>query len=757
MRNCLDTNNKALVVLGTNLGKSTTVLQYISSSNLNTIVLVPNIAIKTDWENRQKDYPNIISVMTYMEHSNKHNSIDYNNYSLVVCDEVHHIGADVWGSGVKELLENGNIKIIGITATNERTDGINIEDYFKGCTCFGDSVEDAIEKGILHPISYITSIYDTTGIKTEIDKYKAKVDPNDETSKALIGRLDIDVNSLNIKNTLTNPKYKMDGKRKGFVFIPDTTSEKKIRPILEDAYPDAAFRSINSNMDKKDIEENKNWFNSEEDSDKDKYLISINMVSEGVHYKGINTLIMFRSTKSHLVYTQQLGRVLTLSKFENPNAIVFDLVNNIDYVDYNYSIKKGRTILGALKSVQKRKKSKQIIVADETRDIVKDLRKLKQVTSNDWEDWEDKFLFNNYEKLGTMACTKKLNEEWERLGYPKNKRTIGSVHSHATRYLGLNSLYSKVYKIDRETLKIVKEYKSIVEAGKDGYSGGVIGCCQRKYKTSSGYYWCYSSDYNDNWTPPECKYERNRKIYCYNNGKTYNSIKEASKDLNINHSKISRVCNGKETHTNGFQFCWATEANTHVWADISNYTKPTEWTNEQIDYLKNSSYIETGVTSEIIKNLCPHTKDEIMRKARKLGLLIIQGPLHYKSVYCVELDKTFSSMLEAASRVGLNDISGICGVLNGTKKTAGGYHWLRSKNELTDNLKTLVGTQIKQRTITTNKKVMCIETNAVFGSMVAAADYCGIKVASNIRSAIKRNGTAGGYHWKYVEEDKDEI
>lgn len=45
-----------------------------------------------------------------------------------------------------------------------------------------------------------------------------------------------------------------------------------------------------------------------------------------------------------------------------------------------------------------------------------------------------------------------------------------------------------------------------------------------------------------------------------------------------------------------------------------------------------------------------------------------------KAVYCVELDRTFSSQTNAAKELGLypNNISRCC---NGTLKTTGGYHW----------------------------------------------------------------------------------
>ncbi len=50
---------------------------------------------------------------------------------------------------------------------------------------------------------------------------------------------------------------------------------------------------------------------------------------------------------------------------------------------------------------------------------------------------------------------------------------------------------------------------------------------------------------------------KNKKIICLNNNITYSSIKDASKDLGINRSKISLVAKGKRNHTGGFRFIYA--------------------------------------------------------------------------------------------------------------------------------------------------------------------------------------------------------
>ena len=52
------------------------------------------------------------------------------------------------------------------------------------------------------------------------------------------------------------------------------------------------------------------------------------------------------------------------------------------------------------------------------------------------------------------------------------------------------------------------------------------------------------------------------------------------------------------------------------------------------------------------------------------------------------------------------------------------------------------------------KKTLCVETREIFASRGEAAKTKGIKNPGNISSAITgRRNTAGGYHWKYLEEE----
>ena len=162
----LEKNNKALVVLGTGLGKTLTAMNYLYKHTCRGLVICPNKLTKAGWER----YGDFVDVTTYQSFALSYDKIDYSKYGLVIIDEAHHSGYDsesekgaaVWSQGIDYVVSHG-VKLLGLTATPVRSDGIDVGNtVFGGCVCEGRSIEDAIEEGIVHPFSYVTALYDTS-------------------------------------------------------------------------------------------------------------------------------------------------------------------------------------------------------------------------------------------------------------------------------------------------------------------------------------------------------------------------------------------------------------------------------------------------------------------------------------------------------------------------------------------------------------------------------------------------------------------
>ena len=423
----LTEDNKAIVVIGTGLGKTTTALEYCYRHSCRGLVIAPKKIICEDWE--QND---CIDAMTFQSFIVQYNDIDYDRYGVVIIDEVHHSGASKWGAGVQHIINNGN-KVIGLTATPDRLDGVDIVKHlFGGNLCQGLDVLDGINQGILHPFNYIGAYYDAEKVCQAIkDKY------GDKLSVELTGKLDIALNNTpTLKEIIVSNMP--DGKRKGVIFVEKIEDMDEGISLIKEIYPNVEYRKLHSYLNSEELKDIKEWFQKADEG----YLCAINMISEGIHYNNVNTLFMLRRTKSATIFEQQIGRVVTLAIKDDPNAIVYDLVNNSKTVQ-SFKI---RVAESAHRVNERRKsvhstdkmmpayaesepivdeKSKQIIIKEYVSGIDQVLEAIKAFLDRKaWTDEEIEYLKNNIEILPLEDIAAFLN------------KTTGAVHSKAWK-LGL--------------------------------------------------------------------------------------------------------------------------------------------------------------------------------------------------------------------------------------------------------------------------------------------------------------------------------
>lgn len=632
--NLLDTVGRALIVLGTGLGKTTTALQYIKSHQVKALVIGPNNLIKEGWNK----YAGWVDTITYAGFAHKYITINFKQYGLVILDEVHHagfnaelgLGAKVWGQAIQHLIDN-NIKVLGLTATPDRTDGIMLgETLFKDCTCIGRTLEDAIDNNDIHPFSYITSIYDTDGITEELKSLGWHNKTGDPEFAKLEGQIDLVLNRLpSVKKIFEDNMPK--NKRKGIIFIQDIEEADKAMAIFLDAFPNAEFRKLHSSMSKQEIKDNRKWF---EDTDEG-YLIAVNMISEGAHYKGVNTIIMFRKTESYVLFSQQIGRIVTLVKDEDPKAIVFDLVNNINTIKYNDRVKSqnkprlDKEIRKALKR-SKAAKSEQIIVKDYAQDICERLYALKEYCDNSWEEWEISILKSNYASIGPIGCLQQINAFWDSK-YDKavNKyRTYTAILSRA-KILGLK--FEAAYWSEGDIKILYENYSKL--------NGAEI-CAKLLNKPKSSIQKMAA----------RCKLQQ---------GRVWTT--ETIEILKQYYPIEGKYCY-KRIHG-------ATQAATQAQAHLLGLHAPiTIWTEEE-DLLIKQYYPTEGTAA--LNRLPGRTMEQLVNHVRHLGIKKIITGRTAKVVLCVETGEIFKSIKEAATKY---KTSGIYNAIinNGT---SAGYHW----------------------------------------------------------------------------------
>ena len=121
-----------------------------------------------------------------------------------------------------------------------------------------------------------------------------------------------------------------------------------------------------------------------------------------------------------------------------------------------------------------------------------------------------------------------------------------------------------------------------------------------------------------------------------------------------------------------------------------------------------------------------------------------------KPIICVENGTIFESVEQAALTMSLNPC-GISHVLHGRSKTCNGLHF-EYINESSNNEKSECS--LRMNLLGTKPvPIICIETGKIFPTVKSASDE--VKVAKQSISAVLsgRRMTAGGFHWKYLEEN----
>lgn len=391
------TNQSALVYICTGGGKTTTALEYLRLVGGKALVLGPGDTIKTGWEDA-RNWTGLganADVLNYQTFMRDYKTRDLSQYSVIICDEAHHLDAERWGEGVVHALKETNIKIIGLTATPTSKQFDGTDSIFGGRICYGLNLADGIEKGLIHPFGYVQSIYRMEDVKDDFARYGTM-------GTMLWERLNIQANQNKIEDILK--KHMPTNRRKIIVFVSNKDEipfakevMQKYDPIFEST---DCMRTLTCELADDVKADTKRWFddkapseNSDErDYSKDthsKCLITVAMVNEGAHYTGINTLIMFRSTKSVRLYLQQLGRIVVKSDKENPDGVVFDFTNNAESLIYNsdYRIydgpKPSRELAETVGRIKKALSGKEVIYQDYTDDCVATLHALNAARDKD--------------------------------------------------------------------------------------------------------------------------------------------------------------------------------------------------------------------------------------------------------------------------------------------------------------------------------------------------------------------------------------
>lgn len=232
-------------------------------------------------------------------------------FETIIIDEVHRAGAESY----QRIIDYFEPKfLLGMTASPERMDGIDIYDMFNHNIAYDIRLQQALEEDLLCPFHY----FGITDLEIDGESF------DDVTG---IRRFSDLVCEQRVNYILEKAAYYgYSGERvKGLIFC----SRKEEAIELSHQFNERGLRTVFLCGDDspKKREQCIERLTSHSMDDCLDYIFTIDIFNEGVDIPEINQVIMLRPTESPIIFVQQLGR--GLRKYEGKEyVVVLDFIGN---------------------------------------------------------------------------------------------------------------------------------------------------------------------------------------------------------------------------------------------------------------------------------------------------------------------------------------------------------------------------------------------------------------------------------------------
>ncbi|MCF6177398.1 MAG: DEAD/DEAH box helicase family protein [Victivallaceae bacterium] len=248
-------------------------------------------------------------------------------YDYIVLDEFHHAAAKSY----KKLLEYFKPKVLlGLTATPERHDGLDILHYFDNHIAAEIRLPNAINRKLLSPFQYfcITDSIDLSNLSWRGGKY----DPT-ELNRLLTGN---DVRAHLVIDKIDELLLDIQATR-ALCFCASQDHANYMADKLNCSNLNAAALTSRSSTEERRMIQNKL-------RNRDiNFICVVDLYNEGIDIPEIDTVLFLRPTESLTVFLQQLGRGLRLDD-DKECLTVLDFVGNANK-NFNFEAR-FRSLLG---------------------------------------------------------------------------------------------------------------------------------------------------------------------------------------------------------------------------------------------------------------------------------------------------------------------------------------------------------------------------------------------------------------------------
>ena len=354
----LKEHHKCLLVRPTGFGKTKTAVDIMNKYK-HAVFLYPNNNIANAVKNY--DIGNLdLTLYSYNGLCRMYKKMSYKAFkeafekynlknTIFVMDEAHFIGAPTTAIIIEKLMKEicPNANFLGMTATPNRTDKLEIKwHFFDGITAFEYGIGDAFKDDIYVKPYYVFTPLNGNNLEEKLisqinsleissakkDQLKSRVKKNINPQKLNIENLDeiIENNLYKFKNNIDYYKFIL------FFSTFDDIHRKRneIESAFSKVFPNCEINIIIVSSEntryRLNLESIDNLVRRENTID---LIFNVNMLTFGYHVADITGIMMFRQTISNIIYSQQVGRCLSVIQKEA--SIIFDFVENLFKGGYN--------------------------------------------------------------------------------------------------------------------------------------------------------------------------------------------------------------------------------------------------------------------------------------------------------------------------------------------------------------------------------------------------------------------------------------
>lgn len=227
-------------------------------------------------------------------------------FGLLVIDEGHHSVSKSWRRCIDYYSQNPRLKILGVTATPDRTDEEALGQVYD--TVAADyEIMDAIVDGWLVPIEqqFVTV--------AGLDYSQCRTTAGDLNGADLAAVMEYE----QTLQALASATIEIAGERRCLVFAASVAHAERLSDILNRHKPDSSQWVCG-----KTPKDARRKMLSDYGSGRTQFMVNVGVLTEGFDDPGVEVIVMGRPTKSRSLYAQMIGRATRPAE---------DIANNLNY------------------------------------------------------------------------------------------------------------------------------------------------------------------------------------------------------------------------------------------------------------------------------------------------------------------------------------------------------------------------------------------------------------------------------------------